>query len=56
MVQLTLQLYSAGQWLDAMTLAFPEPEKGLDGPCRFGYKQDICWIIWAPSTVLSPHR
>ncbi|WP_339430020.1 type II toxin-antitoxin system HipA family toxin [Pseudomonas taetrolens] len=40
MVQLTLQLYSAGQWLDAMTLAFPEPEKGLDGPCRFGYKQD----------------
>lgn len=40
MFQLTLQLYSAGQWLDAMTLAFPEPEKGLDGPCRFGYKQD----------------
>ena len=34
MFQLTLQLYSAGQWLDAMTLAFPEPEKGLNGPCH----------------------
>lgn len=40
MFQLTLQLYSAGQWRDAMTLAFSEPEKGLKGPCRFGYKQD----------------
>ena len=40
MFQLTLQLYRAGQWQDAMTLAFPEPEKGLKGPCRFGYKQD----------------
>ena len=39
MFQLTLQLYSDGQWQDAMTLLFPEPEKGLDGPCRFGYKQ-----------------
>ena len=40
MFQLTLQLYSDGQWQDAMTLLFPEPEKGFDGPCRFGYKQD----------------
>lgn len=40
MFQLTLQLYSNGQWQDAMTLIFPEPEKGLKGPCRFGYKQD----------------
>lgn len=39
MFQLTLQLYSDGQWQDAMTLLFPEPEKGFDGPCRFGYKQ-----------------
>ena len=40
MFQLTLQLYSAGQWLDAMTLKFPESEKGFDGPCRFAYTQD----------------
>jgi serine/threonine-protein kinase HipA len=40
MFQLTLQLYSDGQWQDAMTLLFPAPEKGLDGPCRLGYKQD----------------
>lgn len=40
MFQLTLQLYGDGQWQDAMTLVFPEPEKGLRGPCRFGYKQD----------------
>ncbi len=39
MFQLTLQLYRAGQWQDAMTLAFSEPNKGLEGPCRFGYKQ-----------------
>ena len=39
MFQLTLQLYSDGQWLDAMILKFPEPEKSLDGPCRFAYTQ-----------------
>lgn len=40
MFQLMLQLYRNGQWLDAMTLKFAEPDKGFDGPCRFGYAQD----------------
>ncbi|WP_300729904.1 HipA domain-containing protein [Pseudomonas sp.] len=40
MFQLTLQLYSNGQWQDAMALKFPEPDKGFNGPCRFGYTQD----------------
>jgi serine/threonine-protein kinase HipA len=52
MFQLTLQLYSAGQWQDAMTLVFPEPEKGFDGPCRFGYKQD--YLLQNLESVDSP--
>ncbi|KVV01650.1 MULTISPECIES: hypothetical protein [unclassified Pseudomonas] len=52
MFQLTLQLYSAGQWQDAMTLVFPEPEKELDGPCRFGYKQD--YLLQNLESVDSP--
>ena len=39
MFQLTLQLYSDGQWQDAMILKFPEPEQSLNGPCRFAYTQ-----------------
>lgn len=38
MYALTLQLYESGNWLDAMTLVFADPEKGFEGPCRFGYK------------------
>ncbi|MDB5996706.1 MAG: toxin HipA [Pseudomonas sp.] len=37
---LTLQVYTSGNWLDAMTLVFAEPEKGFESPCRFGYKKD----------------
>ncbi|RON51052.1 HipA domain-containing protein [Pseudomonas frederiksbergensis] len=40
MYTLTLQVYTSGNWLDAMTLVFTEPEKGFEGPCRFGYKKD----------------
>lgn len=40
MYALTLQVYALGNWLDAMTLVFTEPEKGFEGPCRFGYKTD----------------
>ncbi|MGW8463856.1 HipA domain-containing protein [Pseudomonas sp. CLCA07] len=40
MYALTLQAYTSGKWLDAMTLVFVEPEKGFEGPCRFGYKTD----------------
>ena len=40
MYTLTLQAYTSGEWLDAMTLVFVEPEKGFEGACRFGYKTD----------------
>ncbi|MNZ55611.1 putative DNA-binding transcriptional regulator [compost metagenome] len=40
MYTLTLQIYAAGNWLDAMTLVFAEPQKGFEGPCRFAYKRD----------------
>ena len=40
MYALTLQAYTTGKWLDAMTLVFVEPEKGFEGPCRFAYKKD----------------
>ena len=42
MFQLTLQLYSDGQWLDAMILKFPEPEKSLDGPCLTCFALKVC--------------
>lgn len=54
MFQLTLQLYSSGQWQDAMALVFPEPDKGLDGPCRFGYKQD--YLVQNLEAIDSPFR
>jgi serine/threonine-protein kinase HipA len=38
MYTLTLQVYESGNWRDAMTLVFADPEKGFEGPCRFGYK------------------
>ena len=41
MYRLTLQLYSASEWLDAMTLIFPEPDKGFEGPCRFAYHSEF---------------
>jgi serine/threonine-protein kinase HipA len=38
MYNLTLQIYGAGVWKDAMTLSFDEPSQGLLSPCRFAYK------------------
>lgn len=38
MHNLTLQVYGAGIWQDAMTLAFTEPLQGLLSPCRLAYK------------------
>jgi hypothetical protein len=40
MYTLTLQAYASGEWLDAMTLIFVEPEQGFEGACRFGYKSE----------------
>lgn len=37
MLRLTLQLYCAGAWADAMTLTFDQPEAGFASPCSFGY-------------------
>ncbi|WP_439863665.1 HipA domain-containing protein [Pseudomonas antarctica] len=37
---LMLQLFTEGQWRDAMRLEFSDPQKGFDGPCRFHYRQD----------------
>ncbi len=38
--RLMLQIFTDGQWHDAMRLEFSEPQKGFDGPCRFHYRQD----------------
>jgi len=38
MYNLTLQVYGAGLWRDAMTLTFDDPANGFLGPCRFAYK------------------
>lgn len=38
--RLTLQIFNADRWQDAMTLEFSEPDKGFASPCRFGYESD----------------
>ncbi|MBV4486044.1 HipA domain-containing protein [Pseudomonas sp. SWRI153] len=38
MYNLTLQIFTAGQWRDAMILSFDEPEKGFESRCSFGYE------------------
>lgn len=38
MHSLTLQIYDAGVWQDAMVLSFADPLRGFVGPCRFAYK------------------
>ncbi|MCG4788150.1 hypothetical protein L0N33_22780, partial [Roseburia faecis] len=35
-----------------MTLVFPAPDKGLDGPCRLGYKQD--YLVQNLEAIESP--
>ncbi|MET4712968.1 serine/threonine-protein kinase HipA [Pseudomonas sp. PvP125] len=37
---LMLQIFTDGHWRDAMVLEFSEPQKGLEGACRFHYRQD----------------
>lgn len=37
MYPLTLQLFAQGQWQDAMTLTFSQPEDGFQSPCQFAY-------------------
>jgi hypothetical protein len=39
MYSLTLQLYSQGNWRDAMRMDFEKPEAGLLSPCSFAYDQ-----------------
>ncbi|HWT70355.1 MAG TPA: HipA domain-containing protein [Pseudomonas sp.] len=38
MYSLTLQVFKAGEWSDAMVLSFDSPEKGFDSRCSFGYE------------------
>jgi len=38
MYNLTLQIFTAGQWHDAMILSFADPEKGFESRCDFGYQ------------------
>jgi len=38
MYDLTLQIFSAGKWHDAMILRFDKPEKGFESRCSFGYE------------------
>ncbi|MGH8386971.1 MAG: HipA domain-containing protein [Pseudomonas sp.] len=39
MYNLTLQIYTSGNWHDAMTLSFDNPEQGFENRCSFGYEQ-----------------
>ncbi|MGF6093308.1 HipA domain-containing protein [Pseudomonas sp. 18175] len=39
MLNLTVQIYFEGTWLDAMQLTFDAPEQGLDSRCSAGYEQ-----------------
>lgn len=38
MYQLTLQIFTAGKWDDAMVLSFDNPVKGFESRCNFGYE------------------
>lgn len=38
MYNLTLQIFTAGKWQDAMILSFDDPEKGFESRCSFGYE------------------
>lgn len=49
MYTLTLQIYGAGAWKDAMTLSFDDPSQGLLSPCRFAYKAGYVLDAFAKS-------
>lgn len=38
MYNLTVQIFKAGEWSDAMVLSFDSPEKGFESRCNFGYE------------------
>lgn len=38
MYNLTLQIFNAGKWHDAMILRFDNPEQGFESRCSFGYE------------------
>ncbi|VVO27637.1 HipA domain-containing protein [Pseudomonas fluorescens] len=38
MYNLTLQVFTAGNWQDAMIFSFDSPEKGFESRCNFGYE------------------
>ena len=38
MYNLTLQIFTAGKWQDAVVLSFDDPEKGFESRCSFGYE------------------
>jgi serine/threonine-protein kinase HipA len=40
MYKLTLQIFRAQGWRDAMSLSFDDVSKGLNAPCDFAYKTD----------------
>lgn len=40
MYNVTLQIFTAGIWHDAMVLSFDDPEKGFASRCSFGYETD----------------
>jgi serine/threonine-protein kinase HipA len=42
-MNLTLQLFAAGVWHDAMQLRFPDPARGFLGGCHYGYLDDYLW-------------
>ncbi|MBZ9784573.1 HipA domain-containing protein [Pseudomonas sp. REP124] len=38
MYNLTLQIFTAGKWDDALVLSFDNPEKGFESRCSYGYE------------------
>ncbi|WP_426233567.1 HipA domain-containing protein [Pseudomonas sp. TWP3-2] len=52
MYDLTLQIFAAGQWHDAMVLNFDKPEKGFESRCSFGY--ETAYLVENIDAVGSP--
>ncbi len=42
-MELTLQLFDQGEWHDAVQLRFPDPQRGFQGGCHFGYLNEYIW-------------
>ncbi|MFJ4193800.1 HipA domain-containing protein [Pseudomonas sp. NPDC089534] len=52
MHKLTLQMFTAGKWCDAMALNFDEPQKGFGSRCSFGY--ETAYLVENLDAVGSP--